>query len=280
MAKKKGLLNAFVPVVSFIFDSAFRIIRWLASLGWKALKFLGSFFKKKAVQAKERYEEGKRPSQPPVYEELRELEKTDGDLFDFENQLYQSKSTIGLILGSRGSGKSALGMKLLENVKFKSGRATCAMGFKTDSLPAWVKPVSSLEEVPNGAFVLVDEGGIVFSSRSSMSSPNKLLSELLFISRHKDISVLFITQNSANIEVNTIRQVDYLVLKSPSLLQLDFERKKIKDIYEEAKKGFEKFNDEKKSLTFIYSSGYKGFVANVLPSFWSTELSKSYSKSS
>ncbi|MDP3742361.1 MAG: zonular occludens toxin domain-containing protein, partial [Candidatus Micrarchaeota archaeon] len=186
-----------------------------------------------------------------------------------------SKSAVGIILGARGSGKSVLGMRLLENAKAK-GRKVQALGFASSSLPSWIECIDSIEKAKNNSFLLVDEGGITFSSRSSMGDANKLLSQLLFISRHKDLSVLFISQNSANIDVNAIRQADYLLLKKSSLLQLDFERKKIKEIYEQSSAGFAKYSAID-GVTFVYSDEFRGFIANGLPSFWSEGISKSFS---
>jgi hypothetical protein len=180
-----------------------------------------------------------------------------------------------LIVGARGTGKSALGMRLLENFKVKTNKKIYAMGFKEESIPNWIKVVQDINEIENDSAILVDEGGIEFSSRRAMSDVNKLMSELLMISRHKDLSVIFITQNSSNIEVNAIRQTDYLLLKPSSLLQKDFERKKIQDVYEEASADFEKYK-ETIGLTYIYADNYRGFVTNTLPSFWSEKVSKGY----
>ncbi|MFA4946413.1 MAG: hypothetical protein WC607_02630 [Candidatus Micrarchaeia archaeon] len=202
------------------------------------------------------------------------VEARNGSLDAFDDFIYKKKSTVGLILGARGSGKSALGVRVLENASAR-GRRVCALGFNEGAMPSWVHIVDSPEAVPNGSFLLVDEGGISFSSRDSMSSANKLLSSLLFVARHKDLSVLFITQNSANLEVNTLRQADYLLLKKPSLLQRDFERKKINEIYDEAIPGFAKHSDDK-GIFFVYSDAFRGFASNSLPSFWSEAASKSF----
>jgi len=220
--------------------------------------------------------DNKRPRKNAIFERFEEIDKFNGLLEEFENKIYESKSSIGLILGARGSGKSAIGMKILENVKVKTNKKIYAMGFSKGSLPIWIIPIYSLSEIKNNSFLLVDEGGIEFSSRNSLSSPNKLLSGLLLIARHKDLSVLFISQNSSNIEINTIRQSDYLILKRPSLLQMDFERKKIKEIYSAVVEQFKKNKEE--GLTYIYSDEYRGFIINKLPSFWGNKISKSYSK--
>ncbi|MBS3137235.1 hypothetical protein J4232_02270 [Candidatus Woesearchaeota archaeon] len=166
-------------------------------------------------------------------------------------------------------------MKLLENIHAAAKRKCYALGFQQKDLPTWIYGVEKVEQIENNAAVLVDEGGILFSSRASMSTANKVLSELILIARHKDLSIFFISQNSSNIEINTLRQADFLLLKPSSLLQMDFERKKIKEIYLDADKKFEEYKD-KVGLTYIYSDDFTGFVINGLPSFWSTGMSKAF----
>ena len=211
----------------------------------------------------------------PEYNPLKELKNKKGSLGSFEDKLYHNKSTIGIILGARGTGKSAIGMRLLENFFVNTEKKIYAMGFKQAALPAWIRVVKNIEEIENDAVILIDEAGIEFSSRESMSKANKMLSDLLLISRHKDLSLLVIAQNSGNLELNVIRQSDYFLLKPSSLMQLDFERKKIKDIYEKVKKEFEELSADQ-GLTYIYSNEYCGFVINSLPSFWSEKVSKGY----
>lgn len=209
------------------------------------------------------------------YQPFKVIETLKGSYDEFERLLFESKSTIGLILGARGTGKSTIGMRILENIHTKKDRACYAMGFDEKELPKWITSASDVSEIENDSVVLIDEGGILFSSRDAMKGANKILSELLLIARHRDLSILFITQNSSNLEVNVIRQADYLVLKPSSLLQRDFERKKIKAIYDEVS---EKYAHHKnvKGITYIYSEQFKGFVSNGVPSFWSEKLSKSF----
>lgn len=84
-----------------------------------------------------------------------------------------------------------------------------------------------------------------------------------------------LTHNSANLEINAIRQADYLIMKPSSLLQKDFERKKIKEIYESIIPEFEELKEDP-GLTYIYGGNYSGFVSNSLPSFWNEKVSKGY----
>ncbi len=212
---------------------------------------------------------------PARYSKFKILKTSSGNYSSWENKVFNADSTIGIILGARGSGKSAFGMRVLENLHTKSKRPLYALGFQHESLPAWINVVNSIEELPKDCFVLIDEGGILFSSRAAMSKPNKLLSDLLLISRHKSISILFISQNSSNLEINALRQADYLVLKPSSLLQKEFERKIIQNLYEKTQSQFEKFNQDQ-GLAYIHSSEFEGYVSNPLPSFWSGKLSKSF----
>lgn len=282
MAKKKSFLlraGAFLyGIVKWLAIHAYRLLKWLVFSIWAAMTLLLRFGKQTTSAAKAAHAESKRPQNKPEFSPLEEVEPFDGVLSAFENHLYSKKSTIGLILGARGSGKSALGMRILENVANKTGRKAYAMGFDRLSLPKWINtlPAEQIQTVPNGSFLLVDEGGISFSSRSSMSDANKLLSELLFISRHKDLSVLFISQNSSNLEVNAIRQTDFLLLKAPSLLQQDFERKVIQDIYARTSGQFKKFQPSHAGLFYVHSDAFQGFAENDLPSFWSDQVGKAY----
>lgn len=208
------------------------------------------------------------------YEQFSVLETESGDFSDWEKNL-MTKNKIGIILGSRGSGKTAFGVKLIENIYTKTKKKCFAMGFKSEDLPSWITSVEAINDIHNDAIVLVDEGGIFFSSRESMSTANKLLSDLIFISRHKNLTILFISQNSSNLDVNIIRQADFLVLKPSSLLQKDFERKIIRELYVSRESHFKKYK-LRKGLTYVYSDDFRGFVTNSLPSFWSQSLSKSF----
>ncbi len=217
----------------------------------------------------------KKPKVEAEYDAFKVVKAIEGKVENFERKLYKSSSTIGIILGARGTGKSAIGMRLLENFKVKGNKKVYALGFQEEAVPDWIKVVEEIEDIHNDSVVLIDEGGITFSSRNAMSNPNKLLSELLLIARHKDLSVIFITQNSSNLEINAIRQADYLILKPSSLLQKDFERKKIKEVYVEVKEDFKELKGTV-GLTYIYADSFRGFVQNSLPSFWSEKASKGF----
>ncbi|MFH1439189.1 MAG: zonular occludens toxin domain-containing protein [Candidatus Woesearchaeota archaeon] len=251
-------------------DLLIKAVIWIYRLFYKATDKTTEFVKKKKTDKK-------RSEFSAEYEAFNLIEHDSGKLEDFEKKLMKSDSTIGIVLGARGSGKTAISVKLLENIYAKTGKKCFALGFKEEDMPLWIDVVDDIKYLKNDSFALIDEGGILFSSRRSMAEPNKLLSELMLIARHKNISIIFISQNSSNLEINAIRQADYLVLKKSSLLQKDFERKKIKEIYEQIGNRFNNYKNMK-GITFVYSDEFTGFVENPLPSFWSKNISKSFRK--
>ncbi len=254
-------------VVVFVVKLPYYFVRWV----W----WIGKKVEKSSEDAKV-YR--KRRDMGAKFEDFEVLKVVSGNYNSWMLQVSRSDSQIGIILGARGSGKTAFGIKFLENFYAKYKKKCFAIGFKESELPSWIDVISDVGGIENGSLVLIDEGGVLFSSRSSMSNANKMLSELIMIARHKNISILFISQNSSNLEVNVLRQADFLVLKPSSLLQKDFERKTIQKIYGDLEDGFKKFADEK-GIGYIYSGKFRGFVVNPLPSFWKEGISKGFAKS-
>ncbi|MDP2749366.1 MAG: zonular occludens toxin domain-containing protein [Nanoarchaeota archaeon] len=237
---------------------------------WIFLKIKGKVKEKK--EAAEAADESERELPKGPVSEIKIIETVKGDYDSFLDKLKESDSLIGLVIGARGSGKTAVALSIIENIRGQK-KNVFAMGIS--NLPKWIKTIENIDEIKNDSLVVIDEGGILFSSRNSMSDANKLLSQLLFIARHKNLTILFISQNSSNLEINTLRQADFMIFKKSSLLQKNFERKIVAKIYEEYVDGFEKHKD-KKGLTLVYSDDFVGFVENTLPSFWSSKVSKSF----
>lgn len=235
---------------------------------WNGIKWISDKSEKKKIL-------NKRESLTAKYEEFKLIQIINGDYKKWIHDVFSSDSQIGIVLGSRGSGKTAFGIKLLENIHAKSKKKCYAMGFKEEEMPSWINVISDISQIENNSFVLIDEGGVLFNSRKAMSSANKILSDLILISRHKNLNILFISQNSSNLEVNILRQADFLVLKKSSLLQKEFERKIIQKFYEESDSNFKKFSDIP-GLAYIHSNNFKGFISNSLPSFWKESISKSF----
>jgi hypothetical protein len=141
-------------------------------------------------------------------------------------------------------------------------------------MPKWINPVADVEKAANNSVVLVDEGAISFSSRESMSSKNKDLIKILAITRHKNLTLIFITQNTGLIDKSILKLVYILFVKEGSLLQTDMERPELKKFYEKANSSFKEAQGNKKKYVYIIDDDFEGFVSYRLPSFWSSKLSK------
>jgi len=252
-----------------------KTLLFIVKIPYYFVKFIIYLIKMISNKNKKTKIKNKREAIKAKYDEFKTIETIEGNYKNWFTKTIGSDSQIGIIIGARGSGKTAFGVKMLENIYSKYKEKCFAIGFKSAEFPSWIKVVSDISELENNSWVLIDEGGILFNSRSSMSNANKMLSKLILIARHKNINILFISQNSSNLEVNILRQADFLVLKNSSLLQKEFERKIIQKIYSQMQSSFKKYEDDK-GLTYLYSGKFRGFISNPLPSFWKEGISKSF----
>jgi archaellum biogenesis ATPase FlaH len=204
-----------------------------------------------------------------------EVASTDtGDYDGFYRKLKKG-SLIMLIIGKRGSGKTSLGFRLLEFFHRTSKRKCYILGYEKTRLPWWIRKATKMEDIPNNAIALFDEGAILFSARESMKAVNKELGKVMAIARHKNLTLILITQNSAMIDLNVLRLADTLFLKEPSLLQAKFERKAIRDMFEKVKP---KFTAVQPTIAHFYAwdDDFQGMLRYPLPEFWSEKISTSF----
>lgn len=191
---------------------------------------------------------------------------------DFIQALIKKSQTV-VILGKRGSGKSALGFYLLEQLKERTDKQLCTVGFPKKTP---FKNYDTIEEVPPSSIVLLDEGSIKWDARRSLTQENISMSNVLKIARHNEISTIFISQNSADIEVRTLRMADIFMLKEPSLVQEYFERSAIKRLYQYVKPAFGKIKSNHAPYYYIISDALEGLFQFPLPKFWTNKISKAH----
>lgn len=190
--------------------------------------------------------------------------------------------SVILILGKRGSGKSSLGYRLLEQLRTTTKPYVIGLPDTAASkLPDWIGIATSLDEVPPGSTVLVDEAYILFHARNSQTSANKELSQALNLSRQNDQTLIFVTQESRQVDKNLVSVANVVVFKEPSALQVEFERPEVRKIAEKAVEEFRTVGGDKRAWSYVFApeTDHAGLVKNQLATFWSTGLSKAFGQS-
>lgn len=204
---------------------------------------------------------------------------------------------VGLIIGARGSGKTALGHRLLE-VYARGGRGAYILGFpeqKAEELPPWIEPLPvdvAMHKWPEDSVVLIHEAHMVAHARDSMDSDNINLDELVTTSRHRDSCIIYETQQTQRLDRNAVAATDAVMIRWPALLQEQFERKQLRSIVSMARDELEKWvdrddsddytlvqpTDELQKHVYVYSEWFQGLYPHQvkLPDHWSDDISKAY----
>lgn len=244
-----------------------------------------------------------------VEETLREQFGTTGLLFEEDeallilSDLFEQKGIITVVLGKRGSGKTAWAIRSGEIAQRYFKRKVALFQIEYPEL----KTVYDLSEVENGTYLIVDEAELFFHSRRGLSRQNVNISKLMAISRHKDLTLVFVTQSSNLVDKTILQLADYLIVKEPSIFSISLERTGFYQLISFAKSYFASLPDYLKRQVYltqsdaIYNFLWQKFshyaryfpryyveavirqysiirAKNRLPSRWSEEVSKSFAR--
>lgn len=184
--------------------------------------------------------------------------------------------SVVLILGKRGSGKSALGYYLL--MLLHTAYPTYLVGVSETAqhlLPDWIGIVSDLQMLPPKSVALVDEAYLHYHARQSNTDASIVMSKLLNLSRQKSQTIIFISQEARQLDRNIVSSADVIVFKDLGILQTDFDRRELNRIVLQAKQVFDSSKGDRRSWNYVYSpnADFIGPLKNTLPSFWSKKLS-------
>ena len=185
-----------------------------------------------------------------------------------------------LIIGKAGSGKSALAHFLLEC--FHPQKSIYIFGFPEDKikyLPDYINVVASFKRIPMDSVCLIDEAYLLYGARQSMIEDKHFdLIQILGLFRQKNVSLIFITQNTSLIDKAVLGMVDWLIFKEITGFQIEFERSQLKPILKKAQEKFAHISGDKKRFNYLFSTAgnTEEFIENALPSYWSQEISNAY----
>ena len=187
---------------------------------------------------------------------------------------------VVLILGKRGGGKSALAYRLLELFQYQLTPFVVGAPSRSQRLfPEWIGICPSLDELPQDCIALVDEAYLLYHSRQSSAATSRDMSQQLNLSRQRNQTLLFVSQEARQVDKNIVSSASVLVFKDLGMLQPDFDRPELRKLVIQAKEAMDTYRADKKHLAYVYSpdADHLGMLTNQLPSFWKPSLSRIFS---
>ena len=126
---------------------------------------------------------------------------------------------------------------------------------------------------------LVDEAYLLYHSRQSSAATSRDMSQQLNLSRQRNQTLLFVSQEARQVDKNIVSSASVLVFKDLGMLQPDFDRPELRKLVIQAKEAMDTYRADKKHLAYVYSpdADHLGMLTNQLPSFWKPSLSRIFS---
>jgi DNA-binding CsgD family transcriptional regulator len=191
--------------------------------------------------------------------------------------------SVVLILGKRGSGKSALGYRLLE--VFRHALGPYVLGVPREGerlLPQWIGMAENMEKVPQKSIVLVDEAHLRYHARESRAAQSREISRVLSLSRQMQQTLILISQEARQIDRSIASSANVVVFKDLGMLQPQFERRELTSMASQANEALATAKGDKRRWSYVFSPdvNFAGLLENEQPSFWSHRLSCLYANPS
>ena len=142
-------------------------------------------------------------------------------------------------------------------------------------MPDYIGVVATLEEAPLASIVLMDEAYMLYHARSSTTAEAKTMSQRINLSRQRGQTLIFVSQEARQIDINIVSSADVIIFKELGILQLEFDRPELSKFAAQAKQALANITGDKRRWAYVYSqdSGFTGLMENTLPTFWHDKLS-------
>jgi|APHM01.1.fsa_nt_gi Zonular occludens toxin (Zot). len=208
---------------------------------------------------------------------------------------------VGLILGQRGAGKTALGHLLMETFHTDE-RDAYILGYpeaEADALPEWASILptdTGRDQWPEDSVVLIHEAHHILHARRSQQSENLEIDTLITVSRHKNSDIIIETQQSQRLDRNMVTAADAVIFREPALMQAEFERGGMKKLVNRANDVFNQYvetvegdgytyrekSDDVLRTAYVHADRFDGEYPHDIPlaDHWSEDISRAYASAS
>jgi len=188
-----------------------------------------------------------------------------------------------LIIGGKGSGKSVTGHRIAEDLHAKGHSIeilTTRRVVEKKILPEWMKKTSfQYPKYLADHVILYDETQLRRHARQFMGKGNIEEDKGEPLTRHRNQSLIHVTQNAFRLDRNLIASEDIIIFKKPKLIAIQYEKAEVQPLFENIYHNF-KYHcptpEDPRQSAFIIADDldFYGWVAPIeLPSYWSEDLS-------
>ncbi|HUU65415.1 MAG TPA: hypothetical protein VMW37_04840 [Dehalococcoidales bacterium] len=194
-------------------------------------------------------------------------------------------TTVSLILGQKGLGKSGLGYFLVDKVSRQYSLTPVAVNLPRDKQPLLPEHyvIKTLEELKHTGDVvaLIDEGTTTLPA--GQAKLEELVKSFVALSRQRNQVIIFVFHASSDVGSRILRGVDNILIKRPSQRQIQYGSKDAycRALLIEAKERFQslaEIGEDPRKYTFVDAETppFHGILKNDLPDFWTEDLSKAW----
>ena len=183
-------------------------------------------------------------------------------------------NSVTVIVGAPGEGKTVTGYLLCDYLR--GDRPVFTPMTERNGRPEAYKPIPKEFPKEGDYVVFYTDASTGYHAREFMSPKNIDFSKIMALRRHDNVDVVVDLQNSGDLDMVFLRALDCLILKAPSLLQVDVERPAVRNKYMEAEEIISKVGGWDKSKAVVFTHKRGGFAVTGIepPSYYSQKISK------
>ena len=106
------------------------------------------------------------------------------------------------------------------------------------------------------------------------------MSQLLNLSRQRQQTLIFVSQEARQVDLNIASSANLVVFKDLGILQLEFDRPELAKLATRARQVLSTVQGDRQKWAYVYApdADFMGLLENQLPSFWKPSLSNVFAR--